>query len=65
MYAQPAVDLVRMLARRLDRAMPVVSAKQEFCGETRPISDFHDALVLAENSGLIVYSSDYLSIRLR
>jgi len=53
-----------MLAGTIARAMPVLSAKQMFCGETLPISDFHRAMQMAERNGWIAYSRDHLSIRL-
>lgn len=59
-----SIELVRILADCLDRTMTVLSAKQVFCGETLPISDFHSAMQIAENNGWISFSRDHLSIKL-
>lgn len=59
-----SIELVRILANSLHRGMPIVSAKQIFCGATLPISDFHSAMHFAENNGWICYSRDGLSIQL-
>lgn len=58
-----ALFLVRTLTAAPRHTMTMVAAKQAICGDKRPITDFHCALVFAENRGWIAYSDrDCLAI---
>ena len=60
-----AIELVALLAGASNRSMSIVAAKDAFCGRTRPIRELHAAMGYAHASGWLVYSDDYLRIRLQ
>lgn len=59
-----ACKLVSILAAAPEQALTIMSAKDAFCGATKPISDFHIALGYAEINGWLEQSRDHLWVKL-
>ena len=59
-----ARELVELLAAVPSEALSITEAKRRLCGETRPISDLHQAMGYAERNGWIRLSRDFLSMSL-
>jgi hypothetical protein len=64
-YAVLAMELLQALAavrQSRKKSVRIVAAKDLFCGQTRPINDFHAALAAATARHWLAYTDDLLSI---
>jgi hypothetical protein len=64
-YPVMAVELLRVLVAvrpSENKSVRIVAAKELFCGQTRPINEFHSALAAATARNWLSYSDDLLSL---